>query len=256
MAAATTLTPRRSARLRAKADPDPALVVTGRPGRLPCLAYVVLYHLGGAGGLGYWHHRKFGVVSPLQAALALFCTINAWICVCEIALLRFPDVIRKQHAGFRKQGFDGALPPEIFLFERATAREVLGVRYWTIMWGTYATVDPSYVDTESFGYCVDCCNGVVTLLPTVLFAAGMTLQGELMPARTLGALGLVFFYQMFYGTVGYYFQYFYNRRYAKTPAGLVAGFIVPVNGIWIVFPALGMWACARLIHAGDFEIFL
>ena len=46
-----------------------------------------------------------------------------------------------------------------------------------------------------------------------------------MPARTLGALGLVFFYQMFYGTVGYYFQYFYNRRYAKTPAGLVAGLV-------------------------------
>jgi hypothetical protein len=33
------------------------------------------------------------------------------------------------------------------------------------------------------------------------------------------------------------------------------GIVVPANGIWILFPAVGMWACSRLILEGSFTVF-
>jgi len=33
------------------------------------------------------------------------------------------------------------------------------------------------------------------------------------------------------------------------------GIVVPANGIWILFPAVGMWACSRLILDGSFTVF-
>jgi hypothetical protein len=63
------------------------------------------------------------------------------------------------------------------------------------------------------------------LLPTVAFALGMT--WELMPARWLGMLGLISFYQMAYGTVIYFFQYVFNGRYHRSPRALVYGIVVP-----------------------------
>jgi hypothetical protein len=44
---------------------------------------------------------------------------------------------------------------------------------------------------------IDTGNGHVTLLPTILFAMGMT--WDVLPARVLGTLGIVYFWQMFYG---------------------------------------------------------
>merc|ERR1712060_1034876 len=117
----------------------------------------------------------------------------------------------------------GKLPP-IFLFERATLSEWMSLRYWAVsMWATYATLDPSYADSCSFGFCVDVGNGFSTLVPTVLFAVGMT--QPFMPARVLGMIGLVKFYQEFYGTVVYYFQYFFNRRYKRSPRAHVLGIV-------------------------------
>jgi hypothetical protein len=74
-------------------------------------------------------------------------------------------------------------------------------------------------------------------------------------ARWLGILGLPFFWQTMYGTILYFFQYVYNGRYLGTPAAHVWGVVVPANFIWIVFPAYGMWASARLILDGSFDVF-
>ena len=68
-------------------------------------------------------------------------------------------------------------------------------------------------------------------------------------------LGLVSFYQEFYGTVIYFFQFFFNRRHEKIAKALTLGIVVPANFIWIAFPALGMWASSRLILEGSFAVF-
>jgi len=195
-------------------------------------------------------------MNPVQLLLATFLTTNAWICICEIALLSFPSLIQKQFAAFCAAHGDHVLPSPIFLFERVRLRDALTVRYWAVMWSTYATLDPAYVDTHSFGFCVDVGNGVTTLLPTLLFACGMTAQDQLLPARALGIVGAISFYQEFYGTCVYFFQYCFNKRYLNTPLSHVLGIVVTANFIWIAFPLLGMWASMTLIFEGTFHVFL
>ena len=79
------------ARRRSGATPPPA------SGPLPCLVYVVLSQALGAGSLAYYHFERHGVVSPVQFALATFCVLNAWICVCELALMIHCAGIRKRY---------------------------------------------------------------------------------------------------------------------------------------------------------------
>jgi hypothetical protein len=218
-----------------------------------CIVYVVLYHVLFAGGLVLAHVNAHGSFNALQAVLAVFCAVNAWICVCEIALLVKWSLIQRQHADFEKKLGVGRLPSPIFLFENVSVRRLFTLEHWAVMWSTYAALDPSYVDTTSFGFCVDVGNGVVTLVPTVVFAFGMT--WPFLAPRWLGMLGLVKFYQEFYGTVVYFFQYVFNRRYARAPLSHALGIVVPANGLWLVFPAIGMWASAHLILDGSFDVF-
>jgi len=221
-------------------------------GTLPCLAYVVMYHIVGVGGLVWWHASQHAVLSPMHIFLSVFCVINAWIAVCEISLLFYSAEIQKQHAAFGAKFGEGVLPP-VFLFQRVRARELLSLKYWAVMWSTYCALDPSYADTTTFGFCVDVGNGMTTLLPTVLFAVGMS--SPVLSARALGMLGLLKFYQELYGTCVYFFQYVFNQRYLRSPSAHVWGIVVPANGIWMVGPAVGMWACSRLILEGSFDVF-
>ena len=234
---------------KGKAKPGPLAA-----GLLPCMAYVVAYHAACIGALLAWHLQSHGVVNLTHALLATFLVINVWICICEIALLCFPSPIQQQGAAFDARHGAGVLPP-VFLFERVALRDVLSLRYWAIMWSTYAQLDPAYVDTTSFGYCVDVGNGVTTLLPSLLFAAGMTNHALFAP-RVLGMLGLVPFYQELYGTCVYFFQYCFNRKYSLTSRAMVYGVVLPANGIWIAFPLIGMWASARLILDDSYAVFL
>eukprot|EP00967_Tisochrysis_lutea_P086965 scaffold122842_cov40-Tisochrysis_lutea.AAC.2 len=151
----------------------------------------------------------------------------------------------------------GKLPP-VFLFENISLGTMLTAfvpsKYMGVsMWATYATLDESYVQTGSFGFCVDVGNGFTTLIPTVLFAISIT--NPLMPARILGMMGLIKFYQEFYGTVIYFFQYFFNGRHRRCATALTAGVVVPANFIWMALPALGMWASSRLILDGSYQVF-
>ena len=220
---------------------------------LPCIVYVVLYHALFIGSLVALHLQRHGVLSPTQILLATFCTINAWICICEISLLAYPAHIQKEAASFAAKYGPSTLPP-VFLFKGVKLRDALGLKYWSVMWSTYASLDASYIDTRSFGYCVDVCNGVSTLVPTVVYAVGMSYP--VLSPRVLGMLGLVSFYQECYGTVVYFFQFFFNGRQKLISKPMVLGVVLPANMIWIVFPMLGMWASSRLIRDGTFDVFL
>ena len=70
----------------------------------------------------------------------------------------------------------------------------------------------------------------------------------------LGIVGLLVFYQKFYGTCLYFFQYLYNRRYQGRPLSAVLAVVGGTNGIWLVFPAIGIYVCVQLILSGSFEL--
>ena len=222
-----------------------------RKGALPCMAYVVGYHACGLAALCWLHAKAYGVVSPVHCLLAMFCVTNAWICICETSLLVYCDEIKREHASYAAAYGVGVLPP-VFLLERVAVHELFQLKYWARMWSQYSTLDASYADTASFGFCVDVSNGISTFVPTVLFAVGMSVP--ILPARWLGMMGLIEFYKMFYGTVIYFFQYAFNRRFERTPRAVVWGIVVPANGYWIVLPLLGIWVSSRLILHGDFGV--
>ena len=75
----------------------------------------------------------------------------------------------------------------------------------------------------------------------------------LMEARVLGVMGLVFNYQMWYGTVLYFSQYLYNHRYVGQPAvNKVTVFLA--NVIWMVFPSIGMWLSYDMIMTNSYDL--
>lgn len=215
-----------------------------------CLVYVVIYHALFAGILIGGHLQTHGALNLTQLILAVFSAINAWICVCEIALLVHSGAIRREYEGFNAKLGVGRLPP-IFLFEHASLSQIFSLRYWAVMWSTYSVLDPSYSDTTTFGFCVDVGNGVTTLLPTLLYAAGMTWQ--VLPARLMGAMGIAVFWQEFYGTVMYFFQYVFNRRFDRSPRAHVFGIVVPANALCWKMPAgrFGQNACLQALPASS-----
>jgi hypothetical protein len=78
-------------------------------------------HSGGAA-----HHVTFGLhlltgptaaLHPVQAGLALFCSVNLLICIWELALFYERKTIRAHFAAMMKLLPSGTLPQPMFLFE-------------------------------------------------------------------------------------------------------------------------------------------
>jgi hypothetical protein len=85
------------------------------------------------------------------------------------------------------------------------------------------------------------------------FFVGMSF--EIMDPRTLGMLGLIKFYQELYGTCIYFLSYILNKRYKGRSAMEVSLFVGLTNGLWFIFPLIGMIASARMIYSGSFNVF-
>jgi len=64
------------------------------------------------------------------------------------------------------------------------------------------------------------------------------------------------FYQEFYGTVLYFWSFFYNRRWEDHGwhghnANVIFATVVVSNGIWFAGPGLGMYVSYHLLMQGD-----
>ena len=57
-----------------------------------------------------------------------------------------------------------------------------------------------------------------------------------------------------YGTVLYYSSFFFNRRHRGLPVAEVVGWVGGSNGIWIVFPLIGMYVSFQLIVSNTFDV--
>ena len=75
--------------------------------------------------------------------------------------------------------------------------------------------------------------------------------------RALGVVGLVFNYQMLYGTVLYFSNYCLNRYYEKTPASLVSVVFIANGGGFLPLSPRFIYGCAseRFHHKSQFEFF-
>ena len=206
----------------------------------------------------YWHYATHGGFSALQCGLAFFVGLNALICYWEIALFYRIDHIARAAATLRDRTNDSQAgrfkAVGDFFVAPCGLGDCASLTFWSRVWSTYAVYDPSYADKTTFGFWVDSGNGHSTILPSLLWLVGMTV--EVLPARAFGCVGLLAFYQEFYGTVIYFMTFVVNRRYeGKTPLE-IALFVGLSNGIWFFAPLAGMWASVRCIYDDDYRVFL
>jgi hypothetical protein len=201
------------------------------------------------------HQHVHGVYNGTQIGLAFFLVINVLIAWWEIALFVCQDQIHAEYEAIKEPYRGRALVRIGETFARPFPLfRVLSFRQWTTIWSSYSLFDPGYSDRRSFGYNIDVGNGFTTLVPAVLFAFGMTF--ELMPARVLGIIGVIIFWQMFYGTAVYFFQFFNNGRHKGHSLGELVLFVGISNAMWLVFPLWGLCTSIQMILEGSYAMFL
>ena len=222
---------------------------------IPTAAVIALVIVAGT-SLHIWlHHRVHGVFNPTQIGLAFFLVVNVLIAWWEIALFVRQDQIQEEYDAMREpyRGREMTAVANVFTRRIPIAR-VFSFREWTWIWSTYSLFDPGYSDRRSFGYNIDVGNGFTTIIPATLFAFGMTFP--FLPARVLGIIGIIIFWQMFYGTSVYFFQFFNNGRHRGHSVRDILLFVGVSNLLWLIFPLLGLWTSVQLILDGSYAIFV
>ena len=175
-----------------------------------------------------------GAVDWTLASLLLFNAVNALICVWEIALWVHRENVQRLHEGYMKKFGDKVrgsaretrervrgtreretretrrltepndtdvaraqvLPSPLCLFEDISLSQALSLKYWSIIFAQYASLDPSYVQHTSWSFWIDVGNGFTTLIPTVALSIAVTgfpvvpLIASISP-RTLGVVTVV-----------------------------------------------------------------
>jgi len=229
----------------------PPLEASSKTGglRLPVWAWLALWMLFWVGGSALLHFAIHGVVNGWQLALAFFLAINLLICVWEISLYyRIDDIER----WFHRPG-EAPLRPKGNLYTQAvTLRELASTERWALVWYGYAHYDDGYADRRSFGFAIDVGNGFSTLLPSLFFFFAMTVP--VASPVVVGIVGLLVFYQKFYCTCLYFFSWFKNRRYEGHRLPALLAMVGGTNGTWLVFPAVGLYVCLRLILDARFDV--
>jgi hypothetical protein len=219
------------------------------------LAVLALVIGGGTVFHAWLHHRVNGVYSPTQIALAFFLVINVLIAWWEIALFICYDDVRAGYAEAKGPYRGRAIEYVREVFARPIPiLRYFSFRVWAPIWTGYSFFDDGYADKRSFGFNIDVGNGFSTLIPATIFAFGMTFH--VLPARVLGIIGVIIFWQMFYGTVVYFFQYMNNRRYEGHSLRDVLLVVGLSNIAWLVMPLWGLKVSIDLIMDGTYAVFL
>lgn len=216
--------------------------------RLPYWAWYFLWVGGCTGAATLWHSGLYGF-NGWQCLLSLFLAINIITCVQEICLgLRIGEIERWHHDPEAKD----ERPRGSMWMTKVSLRELASATFWARLWYEYAYFDPGYADRRSFGFSIDVGNGWWTLLPSAVFLVGMT--APILSPVALGLLGALLFYQKLYCTGLYFFQYVFNRYYEKQPIGRVVPVVGGSNGVWLVFPLLGLLVSVQLIFDASFGV--
>lgn len=200
-----------------------------------------------------------GEISIGFLSLSLFGSINLLICFWEIVLYFYADRIKMLYLNKKKKLPKGQLG-SIFLFNDAPLSLLLSPSYWSEVWATYSLVDPSYSDTTTFGWNIDVGNGFSTIIPMILFYLSLAQNSSIsfgsynLDVSLVGLIGFVSFYQMLYGTIVYFHQYYVNQYWVKFQTTLIQFLLLVLcpNIIWIVGPSYGMYISYHMIFSSIF----
>ena len=201
------------------------------------------------------HHQNFSRVPPLTILLAFFLILNTLICIWEISLGININLIRKDYENLRTKYKNKNDAVIALMMEPLSLSKVLSLKFWSKIWSTYSLYDPSYSNIESFGFYIDVGNGWTTIIPSLLYLVCMISKNPLIDARLMGIIGILKFYQEFYGTVLYFLSYILNKRYQGVSLMTVLLFVGLSNGLWFFIPMAGMYTSYEMINTGSYAIF-
>lgn len=228
--------------------------------------FLVIYVLVSTGVPAYWHWKRHGAVNTKQVSLSFFLGLNAIVCLWEMCLYFEIALIAKKHKIYVEQFKGRAIQSALdFFVLDVNPGNIMSTKLWAEVWATYSVFDASYANRQSFGFFIDVGNGFTTLLPTIAFLVGMTAHDEAglaelgpisVSARTLGVVGMLSFYQQFYGTCVYFFSFLMNKRHKALTTFEVAVFVCFTNGLWFGLPLLGMHVSWDLINSNNFGALL
>ena len=92
----------------------------------------------------------------------------------------------------------------------------------------------------------------IPIINTLVSFLGITTTT--IPPLIIGLLFIISNYQMWYGTVIYFLSFFFNNRHLGKSTVEVALFVGVSNGIWFLFPLLGMWIGYYIILNDNMKI--
>lgn len=203
------------------------------------------------------YYNYHSLISVAHVNLSFYLSLNTLICAWEIALGFYIGKIVEDHKQMSKKYGTNRLSCVVnLMMHQLTLGETFSMKFWSRIWSTYSLYDPSYSNRESFGFFVDVGNGWTTILPSLLFLYSITTRDtSLINATNIGLMGLVKFYQEFYGTCLYFLSFFMNRRYVGKSVFEVLLFVGFTNGIWFFYPLLGMFISVQMIKSNSFDVF-
>jgi hypothetical protein len=94
-------------------------------------------------------------------------------------------------------------------------------------------------------------------VPSALLYVALTHHTALPAACSpfaLGLMGVMKFYQEFYGTCIYFLSFFLNKRYVGKTFFEVALFVGFSNGLWFFFPLLGIYVSTHMIMSNTYDV--
>mmetsp|Transcript_23749 Transcript_23749/g.49100 ORF Transcript_23749/g.49100 Transcript_23749/m.49100 type:complete len:98 (+) Transcript_23749:377-670(+) len=82
----------------------------------------------------------------------------------------------------------------------------------------------------------------------------ITEDSSIITPLLVGCIGIASYWQIMYGTYIYFLSFVWNERYKGFAPLEIWTFVGLSNGIWILFPAIGLWACYRMLGEGSFDV--
>ena len=202
----------------------------------------------------WMHFNLYHCLNAWQISMGFFCVLNVIISFWEIGLSLHIDYIAAEYKKLKEKYKNSRWNALVAFFNKPTKfADVFSLKYWTIVWSTYSIYDPSYANKESFGFFVDVGNGWTTLVPTLIFLFSMTF--DFLSPRVVGFISILVFYQELYGTIIYILSFTLNNRHHTISLVESIFFIGLSNGLWVVFPAIGMYLSVGLILSDSYLVF-
>ena len=199
------------------------------------------------------HQAIYGGSSLLFCLLSLFLSLNLVICFWEICLFLRRDYIEARHGYWvEREQHERIVPAVTFLNRRITLREWFSPTVWADVWATYSLYDGSYADRRTYGFNADVGNGFVTLVPSLVLHLGITIQ--FLPARVLGILGVMMFWQWLYCTTIYWVSFFMAGRHKQLARRDMNLYIWGTNAPWALFSLMGLYVSIKLVLDGHYGV--